>query len=79
MAVGESMAILWCQATPAFLLMTGGSLIWLGAFSVEAFECSFQVDPSYFKGIPLSDQKFVFDVPLDATRNVAESRVKRLS
>ena len=38
-----------------------------------------QVDPSYFKGVPLSDQKFVFDVSFDAAHNVAKLQVKRLS
>ena len=58
--------------------MTGGSLVWFGIFSVEAFECLSQTNPSYFKGVPLSDQKFVFDVPFNAARNVAELQVKHL-
>ena len=48
-------------------------MVRFGILSVETFECSPQVNPSYFEGIPLSDQEFVFDVPLNATRNVAES------
>ena len=62
-----------------FLLATRGTLIGFGIFSIEAFECPSQVNPSYFEGVPLSNQEFVFDVPFDAARNVAESQVKRLS
>ena len=54
-------------------------MVWFGVFSVEAFECLSQTNPSYFKGVPLSDQKFVFDVSLNAAHNVAESKVSCLS
>ena len=57
----------------SFLLMTSGSLVRFSVFSVETFEGYSQINPSYFKGVPLGDQKFVFDVSLDAARNVAES------
>ena len=57
----------------SFLLAACGSLVRFSILPIEAFECSSQVDPSYFEGVPLSDQEFVFDVPFNATRNVAES------
>ena len=61
------------------LLTTRGSLARFGIFSIEMFECLSQVNPSGFEGVPLSDQEFVFGVPLDATRDVAKSQVKCLS
>ena len=54
------------------LLLIHRDLVGFGIFSLEAFDCSSQVDPSYFEGVPLSDQEFVFDVPFNAARNVAE-------
>ena len=80
MVVGESeVSFLSCPGAPVFLLAACGSLVGFGILSVEAFECSSQVNPSYFEGVPLSNQKFMFDVPFDATRNVAKSKVKCLS
>ena len=69
----STVLLLWHQRAPAFLLVTCGGLIQFGTFPVKAFECFSQVNPSYFKGVPLSNQKFMFNVSLDATRNVAES------
>ena len=60
-----------------FLLMTSGGLARL--FSIESFECFFQKDPRYFKGVPLSYEEFVFDVPDYTTGNVAESEMIDLS
>ena len=57
----------------SFLLATSGGLVWFGVSSVETFECFFKIDPGYFEGVPLGDQEFVFDVSLDAARDVAES------
>ena len=62
-----------CLVTPVFLLATGGGLAWSGVFLIEAFECFSQTDPSCLKGVPLSDQQFVFNVSLDAAHDVAES------
>ena len=47
--------------------------------SVKSFEGFFQKYPRYFEGIPLSYEKFVFDISFDTARNVTESGVKRLS
>ena len=78
MVVGESgVSCLSCQEAPAFLLMTSGGLTRL--FSVESFECFFQKDPCYFKGVPLSYEEFVFDIPDYAAGNMAESKVVDLS
>ena len=55
------------------LLVASRSLVCVRVFSVESFDSFFQEDPSYFEGVPLGDKKFVFDVSLDATRNVAKS------
>ena len=57
--------------------MTSGGLARL--FSIESFECFFQKDPRYFKGVPLSYEEFVFDIPDYATGNMAESEVVDLS
>ena len=59
--------------------MTCRSLVRFGIFSIETFDRVPQVNPSYFKGAPLSNQEFVFDISFDATRDVAKSQVKRLS
>ena len=78
MAVGESkVSFLLYQESPAFLLLTGGSLVCL--FSIESFECFFQQDPRYFKRVPLSYEEFVFDVPNHTARNVAKSEMIDLS
>ena len=61
----------------SFLLMTSGGLACL--FSIESFECFFQEDPRYFKGVPLSYEEFVFDVPGYTTGNVAKSEMIDLS
>ena len=57
--------------------MTSGGLTHL--FSVKSFECFFQKDPRYFKGVPLSYEKFVFDIPDYAAGNMAELKVVDLS
>jgi hypothetical protein len=57
--------------------LTRGGLACL--FSVESFECFFQEDPRYFKGIPLGHEEFVFDVPDHTTGDVAKSEVIDLS
>ena len=61
----------------SFLLATGGGLIRL--FSVELFECFFQEYPHYFKGVPLSYEEFVFNIPDYTAGNVAESKMVDLS
>ena len=48
-------------------------MVGFGVLPIKVFEGLSQTDPSYFEGVPLSDQKLVFDVPFDAARNVAES------
>ena len=48
-------------------------------FSVKSFECFFQEYPRYFEGVPLSYEKFVFDIPDYAAGNMAESEVIDLS
>ena len=53
--------------------MTSGSLARFGVFSVEAFEGFSQSNPSYFEGVPLGDQEFVFDISLNTTHDVAKS------
>ena len=65
--------------TPGFLLATRRSLVRVWIFLVELFEGFLQEDPRYFKGIPLGDEEFVFDVPFHTTRDVAESEVSCLS
>ena len=60
-----------------FSLVTRGGLTHL--FSVESFECFFQKDPRYFKGVPLSYKEFVFDIPDYAAGNMAESEMVNLS
>ena len=60
-----------------FLLMTSRGLAHL--FSLESFECFFQKDPRYFKGVPLSYEEFVFDVPDYTAGNVAKSKMVDLS
>jgi hypothetical protein len=62
---------------PAFLLATCRSLT--GFFSIKSFEGLFQEYPRYFEGVPLSYQKFVFDVSCQATRDMAESEMVDLS
>ena len=47
--------------------------------SVKSFAGFFQEYPRYFEGVPLGYEELVLDVSFDTTRNVAESRVKRLS
>ena len=59
--------------------MVCGSLVRFGAFSVEAFKRLSQVNPGYFEGVPLSDEKLVFNIPFDATRDVAKTQMKCLS
>ena len=63
-----SWVVSWLQR-----LLACGGLVGFGILSIEAFDCSSQVNPSYLEGVPLSDKEFVFDVPFDATRNVAKS------
>ena len=48
-------------------------------FLFESFKGFFKKNPSYFQGVPLGDQKFMFGVSFDATCNVAELEVKSLS
>ena len=48
-------------------------------FSIESFECFFQEDPRYFKGVPLSYEEFVFDVPNHTAGDVAKSEMVDLS
>ena len=48
-------------------------------FLFKSFEGFFQKNPSYFQGVPLSDQKLMFSISFDATRDVAKSEVKHLS
>ena len=57
--------------------MTSGGLARL--FSIESFKCFFQEDPRYFKGVPLSYEEFVFNVPDYTTGNVAKSEMIDLS
>ena len=66
-----------CLMTSGFLLATGGGLTRL--FSVKSFECFFQEYPRYFEGVPLSYEKFVFDVPCYTARDMAKSEVVDLS
>ena len=61
----------------SFLLVTSGGLTSL--FSLESFKCFFQKDPRYFKGVPLSYEEFVFDIPDYAAGNMAESKMVNLS
>ena len=61
----------------SFSLLTSGGLIRL--FSIESFECFFQEDPRYFKGVPLSYEEFVFDVPNHTAGDVAKSEMIDLS
>jgi hypothetical protein len=61
----------------SFLLAACGSLA--GFFSVESFKGFFQEYPRYFEGVPLSHEKFVFDVPCYTARNVTESKMVSLS
>ena len=61
------------------LLATRRSLIRVWVFSVESFKSFLQKDPRYFKGIPLGDEEFVFDVPFHTTHDVAESEMSCLS
>ena len=39
----------------SFLLTACGGLVSFGVLPIEAFECLSQVNPGYFKGVPLSD------------------------
>ena len=57
--------------------MTSGGLVRF--FSVESFECFFQKDPRYFKGVPLGYKEFVLDIPDRAASDMAESKVVDLS
>ena len=57
--------------------MTSGGLVRL--LSVEPFECFFQKDPRYFKGVPLSYKEFVFDIPDYAAGNMTEPEMVDLS
>ena len=57
---------------PGFLLAVGQGLVRTRAFSVESFNGFPQTNPSCFEGVPLGNKEFVFDVSLDAARNVAE-------
>ena len=59
------------------LLATSRGLVRL--FSVKSFECFFQEYPRYFKGVPLSYEEFVFDIPDYAAGNMAESEMVDLS
>ena len=59
------------------LLVTRGGLARF--FSIESFECFFQKDPRYFKGVPLSYEEFVFDIPDYAAGDMAESEMVDLS
>ena len=61
------------------LLVACRGLIRIGVFSVESFERFLQEDPCYFKGIPLGDEEFMFDISFHAARDVAESKVSHLS
>ena len=61
----------------SFLLATCGSLT--SFFSVESFKGFFQEYPRYFKGVPLSYEEFVFDVPCYTACDMAESEVVDLS
>ena len=58
-------------------MATSGGLTRL--FSVESFKCFFQEYPRYFKGIPLSYEEFVFDIPDYAAGNMAKSEMIDLS
>ena len=78
MVVGESkVSFVSYQEAPAFHLLTSGGLVRL--FSIKSFECFFQEDPRSFKGVPLSYEEFVFDVPNHTTGDVAESEMIDLS
>ena len=60
-------------------LATCQGLIRIWVFLVKLLKSFLQKDPSYFKGIPLSDEEFVFNIPLHATRDVAELEMSCLS
>ena len=78
MVAGESeVSCSPCQEAPVFLLLTSGGSARL--FSIKSFECFFQEDPRYFKGVPLSYEEFVFDVPGHTTGDVAKSEMVDLS
>ena len=61
----------------SFLLLASGGSARL--FSVESFECFFQENPRYFKGVPLGYEEFVFDISDHTTGDVAESEMIDLS
>ena len=61
----------------SFLLVTSGGLTRL--FSIESFKCFFQKDPRYFKGVPLSYEEFVFDIPDYTAGDMAELEMVDLS
>ena len=65
------------QRAPVFLLATCRGLTSFS--SVKSFQGFFQEYPRYFEGVPLGYEELVFNISFDATRNVAESHVKRLS
>ena len=75
--LGKVRCHLCCVGGLQFLLAVRGSLT--SFFSVESFEGFFQEYPHYFEGIPLSYEKFMFDIPCYTACNVAESKVVDLS
>ena len=66
-----------CVRGLQFLLATCGSLT--SFFSIESFKSFFQEYPRYFEGVPLSYEKFVFNVPCYTARDMAESEMVGLS